>query len=55
MDWLVKHKVTIDCEKKLITFSISKGERVELKGNGYQKIHWLYSLPTYSGGETSKF
>jgi len=45
MDWLAKHKVIIDCEKKLITFSTPKGERMELKGN---------SLPTYSGEETSK-
>jgi len=39
MDWPVKLKVTIDCEKKLITFLTSEGERMELKGNGYQKIH----------------
>ena len=34
MDWLAKHKVTTDCEKKLITFSTPKGERMEFKGNG---------------------
>ena len=34
---LAKHKVTTDCEKKLITFSTPKGERLEFKGNGYHK------------------
>ena len=34
MDWLAKHKVTTDCEKKLITFSTPKGKRMEFKGNG---------------------
>ena len=37
MDWLAKYKVTIDSEKKLITFSAPEGERVEFKGNGYQR------------------
>ena len=37
MDWLAKQKVTIDCEKKLITFSTPEGERMEFKGSGYRK------------------
>ena len=28
VDWLAKHKVTLDCEKKLITFSTPEGERI---------------------------
>ena len=39
-NWLAKYKVTLDCEKKLITFSAPEGERIELKEN---------SLPTYLG------
>ena len=29
MDWLAKHKVAIDCEKKLIAFWTPEGERME--------------------------
>ena len=39
-DWLAEHKVTLDCEKKLTTFSDPKEEGMELKQN---------SLPTYLG------
>jgi len=34
IDWLTRHKVTIDCERKLVTFSTSDGERVTFKGSG---------------------
>jgi len=36
MDWLTKHKVTIDCEKKLVTLSTPEGERMTFKGSGHQ-------------------
>ena len=36
MDWLTKYKVTIDCEKKLVTFSTPDGERMTFKGSGHQ-------------------
>jgi len=32
-DWLAKHKVTLDCEKDLITFSAPEGNEMELKEN----------------------
>jgi len=32
-DWLAKHKVTLDCEKELITFSAPEGKEMELKEN----------------------
>ena len=32
-DSLAKHKVTLDCEKELITFSGPKGKEMELKEN----------------------
>jgi len=37
IDWLAKYKVTIDCEKKLITFSTPEGERLEFGGNNLQQ------------------
>jgi len=37
MDWLAKHKVTIDCEKKLISFSNLEGVRSVLRGSSFQK------------------
>jgi len=43
MDWLTRHKVTIDCERKLVTFSTSDGGRVTFKGSGYQ-----VTIPTVS-------
>jgi len=36
MDWLTKHKATIDCKKKLVTFSTPDGERMTFKGSGHQ-------------------
>jgi len=36
MDWLTRHKVTIDCKRKLVTFSAPDDERVTFKGNGHQ-------------------
>jgi len=33
IDWLAKHKVNIDYEKKLITSSTPEAKRVGLKGN----------------------
>jgi len=38
---LTKHKVTIDRERKLVTFSALKGERITFKGSGHQ-----LSIPT---------
>jgi len=35
-DCLTRHKVTIDSERKLVTFSTSDGERVTFKGSGLQ-------------------
>ena len=32
MDWLTKHKVTIDCEQKLLSLVTPKGERLVQKG-----------------------
>jgi len=36
MDWLTRHKVTIGCERKLVTFLAPDGERVTFKGSGHQ-------------------
>ena len=36
MGWLTRHKVTIDCERKLVTFSAPDEERVTFKGSGHQ-------------------
>ena len=49
MDWLTRHKVTIDCERKLVTFSTSDGERVTFKGSGYQ-----VTIPTVSAMQAFK-
>jgi len=37
MDWLAKHKATIDCEKKLLTLTTPKGENLEYQGSNLQK------------------
>jgi len=49
MDWLTRHKVTIDCERKLVTFSASDGERVTFKGSGHQ-----VTIPTVSAMQAFK-
>jgi len=49
MDWLTRHKVTMDCERKLVTFSASDGERVTFKGNGHQ-----LTIPTVSAMQAFK-
>jgi len=36
MDWLARHRVTIDCERKL--FSAPEVERLEYKGSNCQEI-----------------
>jgi len=36
MDWLTMHKVTIDCETKLVTFLTPDGERITFKKSGHQ-------------------
>jgi len=38
MDWLTRHKVAIDYERKLVTFSASDGERLTFKGSGHQMV-----------------
>ena len=49
MDWLTRHKVTIDCERKLVTFSTPEGERVTFKGRGHQ-----VTTPTVSAMQAIK-
>ena len=49
MDWLTRHKVTIDCEGKLVTFSAANGERVTFKGNNHQ-----VTIPTVSAMQAFK-
>jgi len=49
MDWSAKHKVIIGCENKIITFSTPEGERMEFRGNGYQK-----TMPTISAMQAFK-
>jgi len=49
MDWLTKHKVTINCEGKLITFSAPDGERVTFKGSDHQ-----VTVPTVSAMQAFK-
>jgi len=38
LDWLTRHKVTIDYERKLVTFSASDEEGVTFKGSGHQMV-----------------
>ena len=38
MNWLVKYKVTIDYDKKLIAFYTLEGEKLEFRGNNHQKV-----------------
>jgi len=49
MDWLIRHKVTIDRERKLATFSTFDGERVTFKGSGNQ-----VTIPTFSAIQALK-
>jgi len=49
MDWLTRHKVTIDCERNLVTFSTPGGERVTFKGRGHQ-----VTTPTVSSMQAFK-
>jgi len=38
LDWLTRHKITIDYERKLDTSSASDEERVTFKGTGHQMV-----------------
>ena len=38
MDWLTRHMVTINSERKFVTFSASDEERVTFKGSGHQMV-----------------
>ena len=40
MDWQIRHEVTIDCERKLVSLSTPDGERVTFKFCG-GKSHML--------------
>jgi len=37
VDWLVKHKETIDHEMKLLTLATPEGEKMEYRGSNLQK------------------
>jgi len=37
MDWLAKHKATIDCEKKLLMLTTLEAEKIEYWGSNLQK------------------
>jgi len=36
MDWLAKHKETIDCERKLLTLVTLEGEKLVYKGTNHK-------------------
>jgi len=38
MDWLARYKITIDCEKNLISFLTSEREATEFKGRSPWKL-----------------
>jgi len=38
LDWLTRYKVTIDYERKLVTFSASDAEKVTFKGSGHEMV-----------------
>jgi len=44
MDWLAKHKATIDCERKLLTLASSKGETLVYKGSNHKKNILIISI-----------
>jgi len=35
MDWLDKHKVTIECERKLLILAAPEGEKLVYKGSNH--------------------
>jgi len=43
MDWLTKYKATIDCERKILTLSTPKGERLIHKGDHSKPVIPLIS------------
>ena len=49
MDWLTRHKVTINCKGKLVTFSAANGERETFNGNNHQ-----VTIPTVSAMQAFK-
>ena len=36
IDWLARHKPTIDCERKFLTLVTPKGEKLEYKGTNHK-------------------
>jgi len=43
MDWLAKHKATIDCERKLLTLVAPKGEKLVYKGTNHNQATSIIS------------
>jgi len=43
MDWLAKHKATIDCERKLLTLVTPEGEKLVYKRNNHKQATQIIS------------